>query len=110
MASAFSKPIFSTIPLISAAIRTMLPVIGVVIAAASALIMGIGKLAKEQKEFSDNIRIAGQASGALKGKTTELNAEQQKSIEITARQERNSANPTGFWLSEFGQSPKLHFR
>jgi hypothetical protein len=91
IAKVFSKPIFAMIPMVSAAFQAMLPVIGTIIAAIAAIIAVISKAAKAQKEFSDNVRLAGRASDALKGKTTELNAEQQKSAEITARQERNSA-------------------
>jgi len=91
MASAFSKPIFSMIPKIALAFQAALPVIGLIIAAIAFLFKGISSAAKKQKEFNDNVNLSREVSAKLKGTTVELNAAQQKSADITAKQQHNTA-------------------
>jgi len=91
MASVFSKPIFSMVPVVSAAFQAMLPIIGTIIVAVGALIKGISSAAKSHKEFTNNVKLSREVSAKLKDTTVELNAAQQKTAEITARQEHNSA-------------------
>ena len=65
MAGVFSKPIFSMVPVVSAAFQAMLPVIGTIIAAVAGLIKIVSNAVKSQKEFNDSIKIANQAQEAL---------------------------------------------
>ena len=91
MAGAFSKPIFSMVPMVQSAFKAMLPIIGTVIVAVCALFKIISVAAKSQKEFADNVELSREVSMKLKNSTEELNKEQQKAADITARQERNTA-------------------
>jgi hypothetical protein len=91
MASVFSKPIFAMVPVISAAFQAMLPVIGKIISVVEFLIKVISSAAKKQKEFNDNVNLSREVSAKLKGTTVELNAAQQKSADITAKQQHNTA-------------------
>ena len=90
MASLFSKPIFAMVPAVSAAFQAMLPIIGTILVAIGALVKVITSAAKKQKEFNDNVKLAREVSAKLKDQAVELNAAQQKSADITARQERNT--------------------
>ena len=65
MAGAFSKPIFSMIPAVTMAFQAMLPIIGTILVAVGALAKGISSVAKAQKEFTDNVKLAKEAQEAL---------------------------------------------
>jgi len=80
MASAFSKPIFSMVPVVSAAFQAMLPVIGSILAAIAALIKIVSSAAKKQKEFNDNVKVAKQVADGLVVSTVKLTKEQQKQV------------------------------
>jgi len=90
LAKAFSKPIIAMVPGVSAAFQAMLPVIGTILVVIAALIKGIVSAAKKQKEFNDNVNLSREVSAKLKGTTVELNAAQQKSADITAKQQHNT--------------------
>jgi hypothetical protein len=91
MAKVFSKPIFKMVPAVSQAFQAMLPFIGTVLVAVGALMKGVSSALEKQKAYVGNIKLAKQAQDILKGSTTGLTAAQQKSADITARQEKSTA-------------------
>jgi hypothetical protein len=85
IASAFSKPIFSMIPILSAAFQAMLPVIGTIIAAVAAIAAAVKKGVSAYKEQTKEINASNEASTRLKGTYVETTKTLEEQVKIWDR-------------------------